>query len=90
MASKGSITLQVTIQEVSFIALQEKQQRPDEVVTVVLAPRAKKTVSWAPDVVDGESCKHCNRCANKKRGANRSRGSPTRRYLKSLVHHLLA
>jgi hypothetical protein len=85
MAGKSSITLQV-VQEVSFVAQQAKKQRPDEVVTVTLAPRAKKTVTWASDVIDSESCKHCTECARRKG----RRSSPTRRYLASLVNHLLA
>lgn len=73
---------------VAQIELQkEKQQRPDEVVTVTLAPRAKKTVTWASDVVDSEACKHCSKLAKRKKS---SRRSPTRRYFKSLVNHLLA
>jgi hypothetical protein len=94
MARKSSTSTLQVVQEVSIVVVQqEKQQRPDEVVTVILAPRAKKTVTWSPDVVDSESCKHCNKCAkeSKKSGVKRSRrGSPTRRYLKSLVNHVLA
>ncbi|CAM6105864.1 unnamed protein product [Calypogeia fissa] len=83
MAVQMCTTLQV-VQEVSFVVqqLQSKQKRPDEVVTVILAPRAKKTVTWAPDVVGCESCKHCSKRAKqeeKKSGVKRSRrGSPTR------------
>ncbi|CAM6099410.1 unnamed protein product [Calypogeia fissa] len=91
MAVQMCTTLQV-VQEVSFVVqqLQSKQKRPDEVVTVILAPRAKKTVTWAPDVVGCESCKHCSkRAKEKKSGVKRSRmGSPTRRYFKSLVNLL--
>jgi hypothetical protein len=49
-----------------FVVQQAKKQRPAEVVTVKLAPRAKKTVTWAADVVGSESCKHCKKCAKRK------------------------
>jgi hypothetical protein len=88
MARKSGVILEV-VQEVSFVAQQSKKQRPDEVVTVTLAPRTKKSVTWAADVVGNESCKHCKKCANRNAKLG-SRSSPTRRYLTSLVNHLLA
>lgn len=88
MAGKHGVTIEV-VHEVSFVAQQAKKQRPDEVVTIELTPRVKKTVTWAEDVVDSESCKHCKKCAKREAKLGR-RSSPTRKYLASLVNHLLA
>lgn len=75
----------------SFVA-QQQQQRPDEVVMLTLVPRAKKTVTWAEEVVENESCKHCKKLAKyqkKTEGKLLRKVSPTRKYLTSLVVHLL-